>query len=396
MNHQNNHKNKSLNLRKLVQWLHLWPGFIASIILAFVCLTGALFVYSDEIVDLSAGEARYVKKVSHHRIPAEKLIAILKRTYPERKSPSYMIVYKDPNRSVRFNTYGKEDGLRMVYVDPYTGKILKDDPTIFFFFILAHLHSSLLLGSVGEWIIALSALVFFLELVTGLWLWFPHRWNRKAWKHAWSVNWKTSSKRTYFDLHRVLGAYAFLLLAILAGTGVIIAFDPLENAVQKLAGGTDPNDWQKGLRKTAQYPDGKERTQTTAFPLDHCIETGFCQNPQFDRAQVATSILPGPYYIIRLSNRIGLKSAENAKTLYFDTHNGQQARDIPPTILRGEKVDNLLWVLHTGNWGGPWGKLLTFLAGLIGAFLPLSGFIIWNGRRKKRKSADYHPHALIP
>ena len=39
--------------------------------------------------------------------------------------------------------------------------------------------------------------------------------------------------------------------------------------------------------------------------------------------------------------------------------------------------------LHVGAWAGLPSKILTFFAGLICASLPVTGFVIWWGRRKK-------------
>lgn len=41
--------------------------------------------------------------------------------------------------------------------------------------------------------------------------------------------------------------------------------------------------------------------------------------------------------------------------------------------------------IHMGFWGGLTTKIITFFIGLIGASLPITGFFIWIGRRKKKK-----------
>lgn len=52
-------------------------------------------------------------------------------------------------------------------MDPYTGEILKDDPTIYFFYVAAHLHSQLLLHKPGFWVVAVCTIIFLIELITG-------------------------------------------------------------------------------------------------------------------------------------------------------------------------------------------------------------------------------------
>src|SRR5690606_16723176 len=137
---------------KTIAWIHLWPSLVSAVILIFVCLTGTIIVYCDEIMELSAGKARFVEEVGSQRLEPDELIERLKAHFPDRGTPGYMVAYKDPNRSVRFNMFSKQEGLRMVYVNPYTGEVLKDDGTIYFFYITAHLHNSLLLHTPGQWI----------------------------------------------------------------------------------------------------------------------------------------------------------------------------------------------------------------------------------------------------
>ena len=42
-----------------------------------------------------------------------------------------------------------------------------------------------------------------------------------------------------------------------------------------------------------------------------------------------------------------------------------------------QNLKGLLYSLHVGTWGGPATKVLYFLAALIGATLPLTGYYLW-------------------
>ncbi|WP_425571122.1 PepSY domain-containing protein [Olivibacter ginsenosidimutans] len=55
-------KNKSW-FTKTIAWLHLWPSLASALVLIFVCLTGTIVVYNDEVIALSAGQAKYVRQV---------------------------------------------------------------------------------------------------------------------------------------------------------------------------------------------------------------------------------------------------------------------------------------------------------------------------------------------
>jgi uncharacterized iron-regulated membrane protein len=50
------------------------------------------------------------------------------------------------------------------------------------------------------------------------------------------------------------------------------------------------------------------------------------------------------------------------------------------------KMNNMNYDVHVGQILGLPGKTIAFLASLICASLPITGFIIWLGKRKKSKS----------
>ena len=72
----------------------------------------------------------------------------------------------------------------------------------------------------------------------------------------------------------------------------------------------------------------------------------------------------------------------------FDESTGEvtsvQRYDDTPVKSR---IGGWVYSLHTGNWGGIVVKILYFLAALLGATLPLTGYYLWIKRvYGKRKS----------
>lgn len=370
---------KGVSTKKVLSWLHRWPGIISAIIVFFVCITGTIAVYCDEIMDLSAGDARYVVEVKDQKLPVDSLINRIKEELPSRKAISYMVAYKDPQRSVRFNTYSQEDGLKMIYMDPYTGEILKDDGTIFFFYTLVHLHNSLLLGKTGQWIVDIATLIFVLELLTGLYLWWPKRWNKSARKGAFKVRVNSTGKRLNYDLHKVLGFYSLGVVLLLSLTGLIIAFQPLSNAVMKSFGADTTPIW--------KLPSAPIQEGRASYDVNLLIQDSFKQYPSKSEARLMTYNLDKTgSYTLCLAERVSLKSAQSPQFITADRYTGELLQFKEGTEKQ-LKVDNAIWVLHMGNWMGQFGKFITFLGGLIASSLPITGFYIWWGRRKKKPKA---------
>lgn len=367
----------SKSLKKVLGKLHLWLGIIFAPLVFFVCLTGTIIVFSDEIIELSAGKARYVKEVKSERIPTEQLIEKLEKTFPERRTPTYIVTYRDPERSVRFNSYDPEKGLRMVYVDPYTGEILKDDSTIYFFYITAHLHNSLLLHKTGSWIVDIAVIIFLIELLIGLILWWPKDWKPVSRKAVFTVKWSAPFKRVNFDFHRVFGFYGLAIALVLTLTGLIIAFKPLDTFTKNVFGGNAAVELEKILPKND--------TTRMAFPINEAIEAAYSLYPEKQEVQLYTYRLKqSGYYTLNVAKRIGLKSAEANEFLVVDKYTGDKIV-LPEEGEMNEKIENLYWAFHMGNWMGWISKLITFFGGVIATLLPVTGIIIWWHKSRNRR-----------
>ncbi len=378
MNNRNPKKKKGKSLfNRIVAWVHLWPSIVSGVILVFVCLMGTIIVYGDGIMDWSAGDSRYVEiPVNPKRISAIELEAAIKKENSDFSVSEY-VFFKDPERSIRVRAFiPKERKLVQIYINPYNGNVLKVDDSIYFFFVMAHLHSSLLAGIIGGWIVAISTIVFVISTITGLILWWPKKWTNATRKASFTIKWKARFKRLNYDLHNVFGFYSLIICLILGMTGLIIFFHPLMESTVKLTGGaTEPIE--KVLPKFDSTKTEKDIVQLGYYSLEH----------QFKNQKMASVWLesrnPSGAFTFRTGSA-GLKSNENTKWYFVDRYTGKEIT-VPEKHLQHEKTENAVWQLHMGQWWGQLGKLSTFLSGIIATSLPITGFLIWWGRRKKTK-----------
>lgn len=372
--------NKSL-FSRINAWLHLWLGIFSGLILVFVALTGTIVVYCDEIIDWSAGKSLYTTQVKQERVPAETIIANVNKAYPQAKL-SEMSVYKDPERTVRFRVFAPGKGLAFVYADPYTGEVLKYDRTANFFYIMAHLHASFLWHGPGSWIVDIATIIFLVELISGIILWWPAKWNKHTRDASFKIKWNAKFKRVNYDLHNVLGFYSSILALILTVTGLLIAFHPLAESTVKLLGGDPEHEkWESELPK-ADFSK-KAMAMNTAFDRE------FTRHPELTAGRIwLYNADSAGFFMVNTATKLGLKSAENSQLAFVDKYSGGDIQ-IPPKGLKGEYIENYVWQLHMGTWLGPVGKLFTFICGLICTSLPITGFLIWwqRGRRKKKSPA---------
>lgn len=367
-------KGKS-KFQKIVSWIHLWPSLVSGIIVLFVCLTGTIIVYCDEIMDLSAGEALYVMP-REHRISHDKIFEQINNLNPNYKL-SEIVFYKDPERSLRLRVFDlKKKDLMMVYMDPYTGSILKEDHTIYFFFITAHLHAELLAGSLGGWIVIIATIIFLIGCITGLILWWPKKWTKTTRQASFKIKWKAKFKRLNYDLHNVFGFYSLPFCIILSVTGLLIFFHPLMDFTVKVSGG-DAVGLQEILPKADSTQTSKDmvylayRTLKEEYPEKEAVNTWVYRIDKL-----------GAYAFN--SGKPGLKSIENADYTVYNRYTGKKI-EINSGHITHEKTENIVWQLHMGQWWGQIGKLITFITGIIATSLSVTGFLIWWGRWKKKR-----------
>lgn len=81
----------------------------------------------------------------------------------------------------------------------------------------------------------------------------------------------------------------------------------------------------------------------------------------------------------------------NVDHYYYDRYSGKQIMgDFQYGLYSHNStfttLNNLVYDIHLGNMFGFTGKVLVCLASLIAASLPITGFLIWWGKQKKKYS----------
>ncbi len=357
-----------MNTKRIFKKLHLWIGLPGAIIFFFICFTGSLYVFSDEIMDMVNKPYSTVEEVGDDWLPIEQMVDTVHATFPD-KSIVYITASKDKSSSMHFLAMKRGGGLVDVFVDPYTGKILGHSSTAQFFFIVAHLHGMLLWHGPGGWIIKISTLLFIVTLISGLIIWWPKRKTKRALKDAFTYNRNTPYKRRIFDWHRVWGFYALGMLLFLSITGAILGFESLSNMVSRAAGG-NPN-----VNYMKEYPADTTKSPAAMAP----VIKRYLQNPNIEKVRITlffSDVTSG--YRLLTGTKIGIIT-NNGETHFVNQYTGDDI--INAGLKRHFEVTNLLMRLHTGHYLGWFGLIITFLAGLMGAFLSVTGVMLWLQKR---------------
>jgi uncharacterized iron-regulated membrane protein len=375
---------KNNNFKKLIGKIHLWLGLSSGIIVFIIAITGCLYAFQEEIQNITE-EYRFVKEQNVNFLPPSKLVGIAKKELPNKLL--HAIKYNEKNNAVEAEFYQYEPSYYYtVFINPYTGKVLKtvNHEEGFFAFILDGHFNLWLPHEIGQVVVSVATLIFLVLLVSGLILWYPK--NKNAAKQRFSFKWKkgTKWKRKNYDLHNITGFYVLIIGIIFAITGLVWGFQWFAYSYYTMSCGEKSLLYEEPLSKTNQKVsttmvkplDAVWLQMQREYPLAKSIEI---HPPETNMSTIAANANSDKGTYWKIDYR------------YFDQYS---LKEIPVSHIWGRKkadkiADNLLkmnYDIHTGAILGLPGKIFAFLCSLLIASLPISGCYIWWGRNRKKKT----------
>jgi uncharacterized iron-regulated membrane protein len=364
--------------KKTVLFIHRWLGFTSGLVVFIVSITGCIFCFQDEIQD-ALYDYRHVQVQNQPYMAASKLRYIAIQRFPKMKAEYTSYLGKNRPSMVIMED---KSGYRYVYSNPYTGEIIHvEDPSKNFFTIVEFIHMYLLLPpAIGKWVVGVSVIIFVALMITGIILWWPKRKTDR--KRSFTIKWGGRWRRVNYDLHNVLGFYATGIALILAVSGLAITWEWVSKGVQNVAnGGKDFTYETKELKSDMT----KKGTSDINLIIDQGIKIAQSQSPQAEmigafEAETESGVL----YVTTYSKSLHYAYRD---TYEFDKYTGKLLKYLPHVNKSpGLKLVEMNYDIHVGQIAGLSGKIIAFLASLICATLPVTGFIIWLGKRNKSKS----------
>ena len=366
-----------MDFRKKVRFLHKWLGLISGLIVFIISITGCIFCFHDEIKDITRKEWRFVTQENKPFLLPSVLQEKASKIIPNSKSG--MVAYHGKNRSAVVYTHNKE-GNFYVYFNPYNGKYLQtENPAEDFFIIVEYIHLYLLLPDyIGKHIIGGATILFIILLISGIIQWWPKK--KKDLKNRLKVKWSAKWRRINYDWHNVSGFYIATAGLVLAITGLVFTYDWVGDGIYYTAnlGGNRELEQKKPVVDTTFYKS------ETSVAIDKAMKTTFLKNPTSEMYFITTPddkkepITTGAYpYSLRFDHQ---------DNYYFHPNTGVLLKEHSfESKSLGLKIVEMDYGIHTGQILNLPGKILAFTVSLIAAALPVTGFIIWYGRRKKSK-----------
>ncbi|PVY41181.1 PepSY-associated TM helix domain-containing protein [Pontibacter virosus] len=363
-------------MRKLLLQLHLWVGLTAGAVLAFMGLTGSLYVFQPELTvalypehykssepEAAPVDVRLVVKNAEEQFGGQ----VTSIFFPVRELENYIVKVKG---SKKFHFFDAATG-------DYVGQLEKRRGVMD---TVLDLHRHLTVGDTGALITGTSALLLaFVLLSTGLYLWFPRK--RRQLKERLRLKPNASFKRRNFDLHNVFGFYFSIPLFLAAITGAYFGFqEQTQNIVDKLTLAKEPTPYVKLLQSSYQ-------ARTAPLSVYQALDRMDALYPGY----VRRTLVMAPDSVATL-NLTYLASSDleagpqNRPMVYLDQYSGATVYDYNPnTAPIGRQLTRNWFVpIHFGEIGGWVTRVLWFCLGLAPAMLWVTGIVMWRGKSKKK------------
>lgn len=336
--------------------VHSWVGLKLSVLMAFVCLTGTLAVFSYEI-DWALHPAMRVQPAPQ-RAGWGAMVDAVQRGYPDWRFNA-LTAPRGPRSAAMASMTTPAGRLRFVWVDPYRGTVTGD--TRWFnaqrFFRNTHRHL-MMPTRIGVPIVSALALALVAMLVTSLVI-YKH-W----WRGFFTLPRPERQRRLWGDVHRLLGVWSLWFVALIAATG-------LWYLVESLGGGAGGHpDVLPGTRMEAPV-------RITPAAVDRAIAHARREWPGLDVRRLGLS---GRGLLIEGQAQAWLVR-DRANAMGFDAAGTQvlgrrDARDLGVHHRISEMADPL----HFGTFGGLATQLLWFVFGLALTGLSVTGVYLYGLR----------------
>lgn len=382
-------KKRSLFYR-ISAWLHLWLGLITGIVMLIVCVTACIWVFHDEIMRLAEPEtviARQDKPV----ITPSQVKEIAAARFPGKK-PGY-VTYQQ-GTAIYLSLGEGRRGNTIMRLNPYTGEVIsvkeyKPGETDFFRFILNGHRFLWMPVEIGRPIVNYSTLIFVIILITGMVLWWPQKWTKATRDQSFKIKWKASFKRVNYDLHNVLGFYSLLVVLAMALTGMVYGIKWYSKGLYWVTSGgqTLP----ELRRPQSDSTNAGKNLYTSAQAMDIVWGKVLSKHPEAEGFYYTFADTSKPKAAINITIYPTVGKYYNNRSYAFDQHTLEPLRGnkVYDTSYEqagiGTKLRKMNYDIHVGSILGLPGKVLAFFGALIGASLPVTGFLVWLGRKRKSK-----------
>jgi uncharacterized iron-regulated membrane protein len=370
-----------LRIRRTFIILHRYAGLAAGVFFVILGLTGSVSVYWRELHEISHRNL-VIENPAPRWASYDSIMQAVNTAFPGRPKAWYLdfpwyaegplyAVYHEPEERA-----GDYESPLYVAVDPYAGRVLDQyywGET--FVSWLYNLHSHLNAGMFGLQVVGVFGIVYLLLALSGLYLWWPVG---RFTKRQFTTSPRYGAAQFEFDLHRVGGFYALLVVVVVAASGATIIYsDQVERFVARIAPMNVPagaeGDFVRNVAARQAAPISADEAVAKAQKL-------------FPDAIVRGLFAPGGSdvaYGVVLRQPFETYTPHYPDTqVWIDANDGAVLEVVDPAQHnRSRRLMDVYYEFHNGEAFGSVGRAIVCLSGLVPLLLFVTGLRQWLRRR---------------
>ena len=357
--------------------LHRYLGLATALFLVLLGLTGSVLAWREPLSAWVAPDL-YEAPARGTVLTPEQLVQRVNEADPraaivffplDLKEGKGTSVHVGPRESLGYDT---------LWFDPVSGKELgRTDSeaalptTRTLVDWLYHLHRQLAIpGRWGGWILGIVSLLWFFDCFIGAYLTFPrgHSVLRRWWPA-----WKVRNTRINYDLHRAGGLWPWLLLAIMALSGVYLTlYSELFMPVLRTVATVTAEPFDVPPPPPDATPVSVSLSRAAAIASNEAHSRNWPALPDGVYHDVARR-----FWFVYFEKAESAWATAGSYGVFVDDRSGAVTYLRTPKGTAADVFVNWLSALHMGNVFGTSYKVALFLLGLVVAGLSVTGVVIW-------------------
>ena len=365
-----------MSLRRAIFWIHLAVGVAAALAVFVMAVTGVLLTYQAQLERWALRDYRTDPAPDAAPLALDELLA---RAGGE--APAGLVTSVALSRNPREPAVFELGDGATVHVDRFTGERRGDGDTRTGRFLrgVMYFHRWFALEGeyriVGRTIMATANLGFLFLLVSGIWLWWPSRGGRAAWRQALWFRRGLGGRARDFNWHNVIGFWSAVPLAVIVWSGATISYQWASDLVHLAAGDARP--FQQSPRSSASVTrDDPPLTPDPSAPpvaLQALAAKAVAGTPGWRTITISLPESTRDPVTVAVDRGNG-RQPSMSEDLLFDRATGELVgRGGYPTFSPGFKVRRWLRYAHTGEVYGVIGQ------SIAGAVSLGAAVMVWTG-----------------
>jgi uncharacterized iron-regulated membrane protein len=368
--------------RKVLFWAHLIAGVSAGIVILVMCVSGVLLSFEEAIVNRADRLALKEASAGGADVSMDALVLNAMEAR-DGTVPTGIALHSDPGAPIAF-TFGRNETVFVSRSGENLGAGASGLRTAFRTIREWHrwLGRAESTRAIGKGITGAANLVFVFLLITGIYLWFPRKWNWSSVKAVLLLNRGARGRARDWNWHNVFGFWSMLPLLVIVVSGVIISYGWANNLLYRIAGSEAPAP--RGGKARAGLKPGRG-APVLLEPVDLAFSKVKVEFPKWRmiRARISPDARTGTFAIEEASSLPQLRNQ-----MVVNLHTGETERvERHSSMSTGRRWRAWARFLHTGEAGGIVGQVIAAGATFGGAVLAWTGLALaWRRFMGRRRS----------